>query len=149
MIQVEGLAKAYGGQALFRDLHWRIGAGERIGLVGPNGAGKTTLCRILAGLEVPDAGVVSRPRGTGVGYLPQEAGAAGASTTVLEEALAGFEEVWALEREILGVVDALAEAPDDPALTARYGTLQQRFDALGGYRLEREARTLPRLELLE
>lgn len=55
------------------DLAWRIGQRDRIGLVGPNGAGKTTLCRILAGLEEPDAGQVIRDRGTTVGYLPQVA----------------------------------------------------------------------------
>jgi len=51
MIQLEGVSKGYGGQVLFRELHWRIAGRERIGLVGPNGAGKTTLCRILAGEE--------------------------------------------------------------------------------------------------
>ena len=63
MIQLEGISKGFGGQALFRDVDWRMAERERIGLVGPNGAGKTTLCRILAGVEEPDSGQVSRPRG--------------------------------------------------------------------------------------
>src|SRR2546427_6443899 len=66
MIQVEDIAKAYAGQRLFRELSWRIPDGARIGLVGPNGVGKTTLCRLLAGLEEPDAGRISRPRETTV-----------------------------------------------------------------------------------
>src|SRR5262245_8083987 len=74
VIQLDGLSKGYGGHVLFQDLSWRISERERIGLVGPNGAGKTTLCRILAGLDSPDTGQVSRPRGLAVGYLPQEAG---------------------------------------------------------------------------
>jgi ATP-binding cassette, subfamily F, member 3 len=142
MIQLDGVAKSFGGQPVFRDVAWRIGDGERIGLVGPNGAGKTTLCRILAGFEAPDAGTVSRARGATVGYLPQEAGGvAPEATTVLEEGLSGFEAVWALEREMHAVADALAAAPGD-ALTARYGNLQHRFEALGGYRLESEARVI-------
>jgi ATP-binding cassette, subfamily F, member 3 len=142
MIQLDGVAKSYGGQALFRGVSWRIGAGERLGLVGPNGVGKTTLCRILAGQEPPDSGAVSRSRTTTVGYLPQDAGgAAPHTTTVLGEALSGFEEVWALERDLETAAAALAVQPDD-ALTARYGAMQQRFDALGGYRLETEARVI-------
>jgi ATP-binding cassette subfamily F protein 3 len=140
LVQLEGVAKAYGGRPLFRDLSWRIGEGERIGLVGPNGAGKTTLCRILAGLEEPDEGRVSRARAATVGYLPQEVTEAG-SGSVLATALSGFEEVWALERELEAVAAALARSPDE-ALTARWGDLQHRFETAGGYRLEGEARVV-------
>jgi ATP-binding cassette subfamily F protein 3 len=140
MIQVEGAAKSYGGRVLFRDLSWRIAAGERVGLVGPNGAGKTTLCRVLAGLEELDQGQVTRARAATIGYLPQEAAGA-AVGSVLAEALGGFAEVWAIEREMQEVARLLATAADD-ALTARYGDLQHRFEAQGGYRLESEARAI-------
>jgi len=140
VIAVESIAKSFGGQVLFRDLSWRIADRERIGLVGPNGAGKTTLCRILAGLDEPDAGRVSRPRATTVGYLAQEAAASGEGS-VLAEALAGFADVWALERDMEEVAAVLATAPTD-ALTARYGDLQHRFEALGGYRLESQAKAI-------
>src|SRR5205809_980004 len=144
MIQVEGIAKAYAGQPLFRELSWRIPDGERVGLVGPNGAGKTTLCRLLVGLEEPDAGRISRPREATVGYLPQEvAGSSGGS--VLVEALSGFDEVWRVEREMEEVAAALSGAlhgAQSDALTARYGDLQHRFEALGGYRLETAAKTI-------
>jgi len=142
VIQLESVSKGYGGQELFREVTWTIAGGERIGLVGPNGAGKTTLCRILAGVEEPDAGRVNRARSTTVGYLPQEVAVAG-DQSVLGEALSGFDEVWGLEREMERVAAALAAAPaDGDALTARYGDLQHRFEALGGYRLETEARTI-------
>ncbi len=144
MIQVDGISKSFGGQALFRDLSWRIADRERIGLVGPNGAGKTTLCRILAGVEEPDAGRVSRDRGATVGYLPQEV-AGGDAGSVLAEALGGFEDVWRLEREMEEMAARLAGGADDPTtarLTDRYGDLQHRFEALGGYRLETEAKAI-------
>ena len=140
MIQLEGVGKAYGGQTVLRELSWRISGRERIGLVGPNGAGKTTLCRILAGHEEPDTGQVTRDRATTVGYLAQEVGATHGGT-VLGEALAGFADVWAVEREMEDVVAALAATPDE-RLTARYGDLQHRFEALGGYRLETEAKAI-------
>src|SRR5947209_10254978 len=134
MIQVEDIAKAYAGQRLFRELSWRIPDGARIGLVGPNGVGKTTLCRLLAGLEEPDAGRISRPRETTVGYLPQEV-AASAAGSVLTEALSGFGEVWRVEREREEVAAARGGVPhgdESDALTARYRHLQHRFEALGG-----------------
>jgi ATP-binding cassette subfamily F protein 3 len=140
VIQVEGVSKGYGGQTLFRDLSWRIADGERIGLVGPNGVGKTTLCRILAGVEEPDEGVVSRARDTSIGYLAQEVTTTGPGS-VLAEALGGFDEVWRIESDMEAVARELETAPTD-RLTARYGELQHRFEALGGYRLETEAKTI-------
>jgi ATP-binding cassette subfamily F protein 3 len=140
VIQLEGVAKAYGERVLFREVTWQLGARERIGLVGPNGIGKTTLCRILAGVEAPDAGRVSRSRETAVGYLPQEA-AGEARGSVLGEVLSGFPEVWEVERQLEELGARLQEAPSE-ALTARYGDLQHRFEALGGYRLETEARVV-------
>jgi ATP-binding cassette, subfamily F, member 3 len=140
VIQVEVVSKAYGDRVLFRDVTWQLSGRERIGLVGPNGVGKTTLCRILVGLDPPDAGRVSRARETTVGYLPQEA-AGEARGSVLGEALSGFPEVWELERQLEALAVRLHEYPDD-ALTARYGDLQHRFEALGGYRLETEARVI-------
>ena len=144
MIQLEEISKAYGGQQLFRGLTWRIPDGERIGLVGPNGAGKTTLCRLLAGVEAPDGGRISRPRDATIGYLPQEVAGARAGS-VLAEALSGFDALWRVEREMEDVAAALAAAPAGPAaeaLTARYGDLQHRFEAAGGYRLETEAKAI-------
>jgi ATP-binding cassette subfamily F protein 3 len=91
-------------------------------------------------VEEPDAGRVSRPRGTTVGYLPQDVTATGAGS-VLAEALSGFDDVWRIEREMEEVGAALGAAPTD-ALTARYGELQHRFEALGGYRLETEAKAI-------
>ncbi len=99
MIQAEAIAKGYAGQAILVGLSWRIPDRERIGLVGPNGAGKTTLCRLLAGVEEPDEGRIVRPRETTVGYLPQEA-AASPEGSVLAAVLAGFADVWQVEREM-------------------------------------------------
>jgi ATP-binding cassette subfamily F protein 3 len=140
VIQLDGVSKAYGDRVLFREVTWQLGGRERIGLVGPNGVGKTTLCRVLAGLDAPDTGRVSRARETTVGYLPQEA-AGEARGSVLDEVLSGFPEVWQLERQLEALAAQLHAAPDD-ALTARYGDLQHRFEARGGYRLETEARVV-------
>ena len=85
-----------------------------------------------------------RARETSLGYLPQEA-AGDPRGSVLGEALEGFADVWEVERQMEAVLAALRE-PCDAAttdvLTARYGELQHHFEALGGYRLETEARVI-------
>ena len=141
MIALANGAKAYGGQVLLRDVSWRIGRGERIGLVGPNGAGKTTLCRILAGVEDLDAGQVHLDTGVTVGYLPQEV-RVGGDLTVLAEALSGFDSVWKLEAQLEELAARMAGPGADPSLTETYGEVQHRFEALGGYRLESEAKII-------
>ncbi len=141
MVGLDAVSKGYGGQQLLQDCTWRIGRGERIGLVGPNGAGKTTLCRILAGVEETDAGRVHRDSGVTVGYLPQEV-TTGEDRTVLAEALSGFDEVWRLEAELESLAARMARPGAGPELTETYGEIQHRFEALGGYRLEAEAKII-------
>src|SRR5207247_2859254 len=88
----------------------------------------------------PDTWVVSRAKSATVGYLPQEVAGAGAGS-VLAEALSGYDDVWQIEREMEQLGETLATDPDERAM-ARYGELQHRFEALGGYRLETEARAI-------
>jgi len=67
------ITRHHGSQVVLEDVSLGVPPQARIGVVGPNGAGKSTLLRILAGLEEPDAGRVTRaPSTLTVGYLPQE-----------------------------------------------------------------------------
>src|ERR1700730_14353359 len=141
MIGLDAVSKGYGGQQLLQDCTWRIGRGERIGLVGPNGAGKTTVCRIIASVEETDAGRVHRDSGVTVGYLPQEV-TTGEDRTVLAEALSGFDEVWRLEAELEARAARMAGPGAESELIDAYGEIQHRVEALGGYRLEAEAKII-------
>jgi ATP-binding cassette subfamily F protein uup len=71
LVSLERVSKAYGVRPLLSEVSLGVGAGERIGVVGRNGDGKTTLLRVVAGLEPPDDGRVSRNRGLQLGYLTQ------------------------------------------------------------------------------
>jgi ABC-2 type transport system ATP-binding protein len=73
ILSVRGIVKRYGDREVLRGVSFDATAGELVAVVGPNGAGKTTLLSILAGIQRPSAGNVSRvPEvGWGVGWVPQ------------------------------------------------------------------------------
>jgi ABC-2 type transport system ATP-binding protein len=71
VLRVEGLGKCYGRRRALGDLSFAAHAGELVAVIGPNGAGKTTLLSILAGVQAPSAGTVSRAAGE-VGWVPQQ-----------------------------------------------------------------------------
>jgi len=90
ILNAQGLTKAFGATALFREISFTVSDGDRIGLIGPNGAGKSTLLRVLAGEEDGDAGDVAVRKRARVGYVAQESSFAAGVTVrgVLEGALA-------------------------------------------------------------
>lgn len=72
MVEVEALAKSYGGPPVFEELGFALERGERLLVMGLNGAGKTSLLRVLAGESEPDGGRVLFGPGVSVGYYAQE-----------------------------------------------------------------------------
>jgi ABC-2 type transport system ATP-binding protein len=71
VLRVEGLGKRYGSREALHEVSFAARAGELLAVVGPNGAGKTTLLSILAGVQAPSAGTVSRGAGE-IGWVPQQ-----------------------------------------------------------------------------
>ncbi len=81
---VEAATLRRGGRLLLDDVTWRLGPGDRVGLVGVNGAGKTTLLRVLVG-ELPlDAGAVRTGTTVQVAYLSQDVAELDGGLRVLE-----------------------------------------------------------------
>ena len=72
LLACRSLAKSFGPRPLFRDISISFDDEERTGLIGPNGSGKSTLLKILAGIELPDAGEIDARRQLKLAYLPQE-----------------------------------------------------------------------------
>src|SRR5579862_3843803 len=66
------LRRAFGARVLFDNLSLSLSEGDRTGLIGPNGSGKTSLLEILAGNELPDAGVRALRKQTRLAYVPQD-----------------------------------------------------------------------------
>ena len=142
MLSLNRVGLAFGARALFRDLSWTLGDGERVALVGPNGAGKTTLFRLALGEIEPDSGTVARARHVRTGYLPQEEIPLPGSTA-LESALGAFENALDAEREAEELREDIAGRtegdPELPALLKRLGDLQHLFEDADGYRMQAEA----------
>ena len=138
MLTATGLEVRAGAALLLESASFRIGPGDRVGLVGRNGAGKTTLTRILAGEAQPAAGQVTR---TGsVGYLPQDNRTGDLDVAARERILSA--------RGLHDVVRRLREAEqqmgsDDPDVQdramRRYSRADAELHAGGGYSAESEA----------
>jgi ATP-binding cassette subfamily F protein 3 len=129
------LAKSFGPDDIFSGVTVEVPHRARIALVGPNGAGKTTLLHILLGIESPSEGTVTRARAVRVGFLPQRPALDG-THTLRDELLAGLAALRSLEADLTAMAEEIAAHPDDLDLLERYGDLQDRFEALGGYTYE-------------
>lgn len=141
MITATGLEVRAGARTLLDsvDSVLRIQPGDRIGLVGRNGAGKTTTLRILAGEGEPYAGTITC---TGeVGYLPQDPREGNLDVLARDRVLSarGLDAILAdLEKQQVLMAEVVDDAARDRAIR-RYGQLEERFAALGGYAAESEA----------
>ena len=117
----------------------RVQPGDRIGLVGRNGAGKTTTMRILAGEAEPYAGTIARSGE--IGYLPQDPREGNLDILARDRVLSarGLDTLLAdLEKQQALMAEVADDATRDRAVR-RYGQLEERFAALGGYAAESEA----------
>ncbi|MGP4021167.1 ABC-F family ATP-binding cassette domain-containing protein [Saccharopolyspora sp. 5N708] len=72
VLELEDVDLRIADRALLADVTWRIGPGDRIGLVGVNGSGKTTLLKLLAGEREPDAGRRIAGKTVRLAHLTQE-----------------------------------------------------------------------------
>jgi ATP-binding cassette subfamily F protein uup len=103
---------------------------DHVGLVGRNGSGKSTFLRILAGLQSPDRGEVTRRRDLVVGYLSQD--------FTLDPARNVHDNVRAGAQHVL---DLIAEFEALPATSGKHALLEQRIQALDGWSVERRIET--------
>ncbi|MCI2418506.1 ATP-binding cassette domain-containing protein [Saccharopolyspora sp. K220] len=139
MIAATGLELRAGSRILLSDATLRVQPGDRVGLVGRNGAGKTTTLRVLAGEGQAYGGDVVRSGE--LGYLPQDPREGDLTVTAKDRVLSarGLDQ---LIRDMEKTQTAMAELVDERArdkAIARYGRLEERFAARGGYAAESEA----------
>ena len=92
MIAIQNLSVEFSSKSLFDNINYVINKRDRIALVGRNGAGKSTMMKIIAGLQSPTSGTVSKPTDITIGYLPQQM-ILSDTQTLKEEVKKAFEQV--------------------------------------------------------
>ena len=106
LLSAEKVYKGYSERQLLDGCSLAIGDGEKIGLIGINGTGKSTLLKVMAGIDPPDSGIVTRAGGVRVAYLPQNPLFDG-ETTVLQQVMKGvaIDEERAKDAKVIQQAD--------------------------------------------
>tara|TARA_R110002049_G_scaffold5204_2_gene36540 strand:+ start:5537 stop:7447 length:1911 start_codon:yes stop_codon:yes gene_type:complete len=137
MMNIHNLSISFQGEYLFEDITFKLGNGDRIGLIGKNGAGKSTMLKILSKEMEPDTGQIAADKELKIGFLKQDIDFV-LGRTVLEEAYQAFTEIKVLEAKIDEVNTQLAERTDYESdvyhqLMVDINDIQHQYEILGGY----------------
>ncbi|MEK4147633.1 ABC-F family ATP-binding cassette domain-containing protein [Robertmurraya sp. FSL W8-0741] len=141
ILTIDNLTKTYGEKELFQNISFTIAEKDRIGLIGVNGTGKSSLLKIVAGVDLPDGGEVMMPKDYRIAYASQ--------SPILDENLTVLDQVYAGESALLRVVKeyerALLDLERDPhheRNQARLYELQRKMDAVDGWDVSTNAKTI-------
>jgi ATP-binding cassette subfamily F protein 3 len=137
MLNVHNLSVSFGGTYLFEEMTFRLGSGDRVGLVGKNGAGKSTLLKILSGDMASDSGSLAFEKEIQIGFLRQDIDFEH-GRTVLEEAYQAFTELKKVEKQMAEINLQLEirtdyETQSYSDLINNLSDLSHLYDMLGGY----------------
>jgi len=137
MLNIHNLSVSFGGTYLFEEVTFRLGAGDRVGLVGKNGAGKSTMLKILSGDIPPDTGVIATEKEVCMGFLRQDIDFI-PGRTVLDEAYQAFVEIKKAEAKIDDINHQLVTRTDYESdyyskLIEDLSEYSHHYEILGGY----------------
>ena len=137
MLNIHNLSVSFGGSYLFEEVTFRLGSGDRVGLVGKNGAGKSTMLKILAGDFKPDSGNIATEKEVRMGFLRQDIDFE-EGRSVLEEAYEAFTEIKIVEKKLEKINHLLVtrtdyESEEYSQIIEDLSDFTHRFELLGGY----------------
>ena len=137
MFNANQITVSFGGETIFNEISFRLGKGDRVGLIGKNGAGKSTLLRLMAKESIPTSGSFVLEKNCKVGYLPQDLDFKN-GRSVLEEAYLAFDEIKKIEErqeQIHKLMETTQDFESQSYLDAldELNELNTRYEMIGGY----------------
>ncbi len=137
-LSVEALTKSYDDKQLFNSITFGLDQGQKAALVGVNGCGKSTLLKVIAGVEVPDSGVVSFRKGLKVAILRQH--------PEFNEEEKISEAIFTEDKEVLNLIRdyelAVLKTEKNPTNAPDLNPLIEKMDALNAWEYEHQIKTL-------
>ena len=142
MLNIHNLSISFQGEYLFEEITFKLGLGDRIGLIGKNGAGKSTMLRILSKEQEQDTGQIAADKDMKIGFLKQDIDF-DFGRTVLEESYEAFKEIKECESKLEEINIQLAERTDYESesynqLMIDLNDIQHQYEILGGYNYQGE-----------
>lgn len=142
MLNIHNLSISFGGEILFDEITFRLGAGDRVGLIGKNGAGKSTMLKILSGEQEPDTGQIAKDKELKIGFLKQDIDFV-QGRTVIQEAQQAFEEIKAIEKKMETINHQLSTRTDYESdaymdLIHDLSEITHQYEIIGGYNYQGE-----------
>ena len=137
MLNAHQITVSFGGETLFDGISFRLGKGDRVGLIGKNGAGKSTLLRLMSQENTPTSGTFAFEKNCKIGYLPQDLDFEH-GRTVLEEAYLAFEEIKSIEQRQEAIHQFMETTQDFESQSYfdqldELNELNTRYEMIGGY----------------
>ncbi|CAM4051408.1 ABC-F family ATP-binding cassette domain-containing protein [Gillisia limnaea] len=142
MLNIHNLSISFGGETLFDEITFRLGAGDRVGLIGKNGAGKSTMLKILSGEQEANTGQIAKDKELKIGFLKQDIDFI-QGRTVQEEAQQAFEEIKAIEKKMEFINEQLTTRTDYESeaymdLIHDLSEITHQYEIIGGYNYQGE-----------
>ncbi|RDW18337.1 heme ABC transporter ATP-binding protein [Oceanobacillus arenosus] len=137
LLTIDALSHSFGDRTLFKDVSFRLVAGEHVGLVGANGVGKSTMMNIITGQLIHDSGQVHWTPGTNYGYLDQHT-VLTKGKTIREVLRDAFLPLFEQEKRLNEVTEKMGTATPEELeeLLEEMGIIQDKLEAGGFYTLD-------------
>ena len=136
-IGLNNIKKNFGLKNILDGVSFEVKTGERVSLIGENGSGKSTILKIINGDEKQDFGQISIRKGASIGFLKQIYDKQQKDEIVESYLKRSFDEFTSIENNLKKLELLMADNNKDlDKILVKYGKLQERYTALGGYELE-------------